>query len=623
VPKIELIQGDCLEKMKDMPDESVDAIVTDPPYELGFMGKKWDASGIAYNVDLWQECLRVLKPGGHLLAFGGTRTYHRMAVAIEDAGFEVRDMLEWIYFSGFPKSLNVSKAIEKQKGVKPIGIKPAYGAIASRELIEQRGWNNINNAIEMPSTQTKEGKQWEGFGTALKPAHEPIILARRPLECKTIVENILKHGTGAIDIDGCRIPLNKYDIEEYIPNRCGWKSGIEYKQPPDNTNTKGAVDFMYGNKQSIQVIKPEGRFPANIICTDDALNDGVMTKSGARTKDYSVKNKSNSLGVFHKMTSRCDSDSGSKSRYFDIEQWWKKLIDTSSTLLLSGLQDVAVCSGLLNNNAYIYSEYDAEQLLRNADKVWGSVASYNSLRTYLLSNEGLCVQSLKALQDFLGDYPNNPRCGDELSRLCEGISPEFSQLLNDVHTQVQISLHSGGLDNIFGCSVHQKPYSVLLMLIILPNIIKVREEVKQKNTFNQEVWAEKHGLLQFPKASKSERNEGCEGLEEKDKIRFGSGGRTQINGEWIETHSERKPFKNHHPTVKPVHLMAWLVRLVSKEGDTVLDPFVGSGTTGVACVNLNRNFIGIELDPEYFKIAEKRIGKSIKSPKHQCNLFQS
>ena len=111
--KKEIINGNCLEVLKSLPSESVDAIVTDPPYELGFMGKKWDASGIAYNVELWSECLRILKPGGHLLAFGGTRTYHRMACAIEDAGFEVRDMLEWIYASGFPKSLNIGKAVDK------------------------------------------------------------------------------------------------------------------------------------------------------------------------------------------------------------------------------------------------------------------------------------------------------------------------------------------------------------------------------------------------------------------------------------------------------------------------------------------------------------------------------
>ena len=111
-----IICGDSLNELKSLEDESIDAVVTDPPYELGFMGKKWDATGIAYNIDLWKECLRVLKPGGHLLAFGGTRTYHRMAVAIEDAGFEVRDMLEWIYASGFPKSLNVGKAVDKLQG---------------------------------------------------------------------------------------------------------------------------------------------------------------------------------------------------------------------------------------------------------------------------------------------------------------------------------------------------------------------------------------------------------------------------------------------------------------------------------------------------------------------------
>ena len=112
----ELLQGDCLIRLKELKDNSIDAIITDPPYELGFMGKKWDNSGIAYNVEMWKECLRVLKPGGHLLSFGGTRTYHRMASAIEDAGFEVRDMIEWVYGSGFPKSLNIGKAVDKIQG---------------------------------------------------------------------------------------------------------------------------------------------------------------------------------------------------------------------------------------------------------------------------------------------------------------------------------------------------------------------------------------------------------------------------------------------------------------------------------------------------------------------------
>ena len=126
----ELLQGDCLVKLKEIADNSVDAIITDPPYELGFMGKKWDSSGIAYNVEMWKECLRVLKPGGYLLSFGGTRTYHRMACAIEDAGFEVRDMIEWVYGSGFPKSRKIGKDVEKinvggLKNLKQIGTKQA------------------------------------------------------------------------------------------------------------------------------------------------------------------------------------------------------------------------------------------------------------------------------------------------------------------------------------------------------------------------------------------------------------------------------------------------------------------------------------------------------------------
>jgi site-specific DNA-methyltransferase (adenine-specific) len=171
-----LFHADCLEVLALLADDSVDSIVCDPPYELGFMGKSWDNKGIAYDVSMWKECLRVLKPGGHLAAFGGTRTYHRMACAIEDAGFEVRDSLHWIYGSGFPKGLNVSHAIDQA---------------LSGEKID-------------PPVST-EGAQWEGWNVALKPAHEPIVLARKPLSEKTVAANVLKHGTGAMNIDGCRV----------------------------------------------------------------------------------------------------------------------------------------------------------------------------------------------------------------------------------------------------------------------------------------------------------------------------------------------------------------------------------------------------------------------------------
>ena len=153
---IRLLKGDCIKQLKELKDNSVDSVVTDPPYEIGFMGKGWDDSGIANNPKLWKEVLRVLKPGGHLLSFSHSRTYHRQAVAVEDAGFEIRDQIMWIYGSGFPKSHNIGKKVD----------------------------------------------EYEGWGTALKPAHEPIVMARKPLSEKTIVKNVLEHGTGGINIDG-------------------------------------------------------------------------------------------------------------------------------------------------------------------------------------------------------------------------------------------------------------------------------------------------------------------------------------------------------------------------------------------------------------------------------------
>jgi len=212
-----LVHGDCIEVMRGMPDNSVDSIVTDPPYGLSFMGKKWD-----YDVPseaIWRECLRVLKPGGHLLAFAGTRTQHRMAVRIEDAGFEIRDMIAWVYGSGFPKSLDVSKAIDKAAGAERevIGDKmrpDGKTVLSARSAIDPAGegwdrpWRHDPARTEaqgkLTAPATEAARQWQGWGTALKPALEPITVARKPL-IGTVAENVLAHGTGAINVDGCRV----------------------------------------------------------------------------------------------------------------------------------------------------------------------------------------------------------------------------------------------------------------------------------------------------------------------------------------------------------------------------------------------------------------------------------
>lgn len=210
-----LYHGDARAILPTLAAASVDAVVTDPPYELAFMGRGWDRSGIANDVDLWRAVLRVLKPGGHLLAFGGTRTAHRMVCAIEDAGFEIRDTVVWLYGQGFPKSLDVGKALDKAAGAtrERIGTKVELGIRHNpgRENITSpawaRPWRDDPEAdghwVTAPATDL--ARQWDGWGTALKPAHEPIVLARAPLSEPTVAANVSKWGTGALNIDGGRL----------------------------------------------------------------------------------------------------------------------------------------------------------------------------------------------------------------------------------------------------------------------------------------------------------------------------------------------------------------------------------------------------------------------------------
>jgi DNA modification methylase len=313
-----LLNKDCLEALKQLPDNSVDAIVTDPPYGLAFMNKKWDYD--VPSVEVWKEALRVLKPGGHLLSFGGTRTYHRMAVNIEDAGFEIRDQIQWIYGSGFPKSLNLKD-------------------------------------------------EWEGWGTALKPANEPICLARKPLSEKTVADNVMKWGTGAINIDESRIQSTTKEV-----NARKQKGGTK-------------AFWNNGSKQTDEWSGVQGRWPANLMFDETAAE--IL---------------------------------GESSRFFYVA-----------------------------------------------------------------------------------------------------------------------------------------------------------------------------------KASKSERNAGLYGFFEQT---TNDGRATEIDNPYQRGITKRQ---NHHPTVKPVKLMEYLCQLVTPPQGVVLDPFMGSGTTGIAAKRLGFDFIGIEKEPEYVEIAEKRI----------------
>ena len=341
--------GSNLDVLPTLPDNSVDSIVTDPPYELGFMGKKWDNSGIAYSVELWTECLRVLKPGGHLLSFGGTRTWHRVAVAIEDAGFDVRDSIAWMYGSGFPKSLDVSKAIDKSDAgearrkrdlnftswMRSTGLDASFineltnSAMGShyltdkqqptvategmflklrphlpkvpdyiekmvaertiesenfknREVIGKKDWSNSANHfvpgenhtdrvnLEITAPSTPEAEQWQGWGTALKPAFEPIVVARKPL-IGTVAANVLEHGTGALNIDGSRIGTER--TQTRIAGGKGFGSNFRDDGwiPPQENETRN---------------NPQGRWPANVIL--DEYSAGELDEQSDASRFFYV-----------------------------------------------------------------------------------------------------------------------------------------------------------------------------------------------------------------------------------------------------------------------------------------------------------------------------------------------
>lgn len=426
-----LLQGDCAEKMHDLADNSIDAIVTDPPYGLAFMGAKWDnfggkscgndsaevrrqkaqeyaaknsgapryanGHGGAPTLDamrsfqtamtpIFAEALRVAKPGAHLLAFGGTRTYHRLACAIEDAGWEVRDCIMWVYGSGFPKSMDVSKAIDKMKGAERTEV------IGTRHrnvkpYNDGNGWNanNTTGNYQYMAPATPEAAAWNGYGTCLKPAVEPIVVARKPLE-GTVAANCLKYGTGAINIDGCRVALADDDKLQ---------KGVKHDGKALDTQKMG---FGFKNVDRAPGL---GRFPANLI------HDG-----------------SDEVIALFPDTGKSSGGGGKKT------------------------------------------------LGRNG--IYGK-------------GEG-------------AEYPNQVGFGD-----------------------------LGSAARFFYCA----------------------------------------------KASRSERGEG-----------------------------------NVHPTVKPIALMRYLVRLVTRKGGIVLDPFMGSGTTGIAAIQEGMEFVGIERDPQYHEIASRRIAEA-------------
>ena len=303
--KVTLHAGDCLEVLATLAENSIDAVVTDPPYELGFMGKSWDASGIAFCPDTWRLVWRVLKPGGHLVAFGAPKNYHRLACAIEDAGFELRDSLMWVTGQGFPKSRDISKDIDKKAGAdrEIVGTLKAPGMAKSNVEQGAQGRSVYEFAEYSKEPITDAAREWSGWGTALKPAYEPIVLARKPLSEGTVAANVLRWGTGALNIDATRIATDESTkrTSNAGTNGDGWRMGKSAHINGSDT----------------------GRWPAN-LCHDgsqgvlDLFPQANSTRAGGNPNN--PKNGSNHIPTSFSLGDGKQShdyrDSGSAARFF-------------------------------------------------------------------------------------------------------------------------------------------------------------------------------------------------------------------------------------------------------------------------------------------------------------------
>ena len=562
--------GNNLDILPTLPDNSVDSIVTDPPYELGFMGKKWDNSRIAYSVELWKECLRVLKPGGHLLSFGGTRTWHRVAVAIEDAGFEVRDSMAWLYGSGFPKSHNVANAIDKKMGESNRGH-----AISSGNRFHPTTGEARPNGEKLEKYQSRrpESKGWEGWGTALKPAFEPIVVARKPL-IGTVAENVLTHGTGGLNIDGSRI-------------------GIE---TITTTNGKGFAGSFEGGTNDNGGSTHTGRWPSNVLLDDytaglvdkqsGVLKSGMM-KAGQKTKGYDGP----SMGKFQPGQTLTDTygDSGGASRFFYVADTHKQGIisvceNTPASIVANYFKTIrAIIESSAQTSVEDLPSEPLAQIVRSAgilcDLCATSIAHDLVALKSLATNEATSTH----FQRYISDCVNST------------LNQSLASLVGEwVNTDTIPTTTSFG--KLFGC--------VLLATDENTRLVNLESD---------------NDLIPFlyqAKASKRDRNEGLDALEGKEIGAKGNGlartcstcGSSVLDGcdcpDRTFVNPERK---NFHPTVKPTDLMRYLIKLVTPPNGVVLDPFTGSGSTGKAAILEGFEFIGIELTEEYLPIIEGRL----------------
>jgi DNA modification methylase len=564
---MKIIHGDCLDILKGIDTNSIDSLVTDPPAGISFMGKEWDSNKggskewIKWMSQVMSACLRVLKPGAHALVWAIPRTSHWTATALEDAGFEIRDVVTHLFGSGFPKSLDISKAIDKAAGLERERVPGGQGGV-----------NQILGSRKSGEAISGEAKQWQGFGTALKPASEHWILCRKPISEKTVAANVLKWGCGGINIDKSRIPANNeaWENEENLCDLCVKRVANNARQSTQETKESIAAENadIKASEKTLGIL-PDVISSEAIGCSDETSKENTSTSLNMSTCGKSTQEKENKEASFSTTSTRTDPTTGLKTCSMCAQPL------TSNTTRITG-------QGRFPSNLVLSHNPDCVEVgvkkvgsgelkksgTRDLDGPSNSMNSFNQKVKYAPDNYG--TETVAAFECTPGcavaelDRQSGVSGGDKRMHKKGGIAPAGNGQTHGHMGVIEASPNyqdSDGASRFFYCA----------------------------------------------KASKRERNEGCEGLPEKTWKDQGYRDNDSTHLSPRAGAGRTSASANHHPTVKPLKLMSYLIRMITPPGGIVLDPFCGSGSTGVAAKKEGFQFLGIEREKEYIEIAKKRI----------------
>ena len=561
-----VIHGDCREAMAALDADSIDAIVCDPPYSLGFMGRAWDRAGVEADPATWRAALRVLKPGAHLVAFGGTRTFHRLTCALEDAGFEIRDCLMWLYGSGFPKSLDVSKAIDKAAGAERRVVSeaaPLKRMIPGADQNATGSWIKDNGREYVPTVTepaTDAARQWQGWGTALKPAWEPIILARKPLGERNVAANVQRHGTGALNVDECRIGSGDgggRDGEPSAARRYADRGGTNFAPTPGPRG--GAAN---------------GRWPANLVLDDIAavaldaqtgeLTSGVMLAGTQRSQSGGYHGNFPGEATDHDTY----GDTGGASRFFFVSRVDLRDSSTHSASCpktAPGDTSESPTAAGIESGASPAAARSTSSSNRDGSGSSGTAQSPLDTKSTTATTTTRTIDSATCASSPSSGTTTTTNGCERITEPCAALSADAASAAADTGPSANSS-NAG--------PARTKGTASPAPARISPNGERETESATTPTCapIAQPGADAPTRFFYTSKASTAERGEG-----------------------------------NTHPTVKPLDLMQWLCRLVTPPGGTVLDPFTGSGSTGIAALREGFNFIGVEQAEEYVAIARRRI----------------